>query len=183
MATLPLPVSSLADMETWLHVLWQFRSFCVGNNVPKNLLKFAQSKITTILPTTADANNFLVQVQTSLGYSDISLADLTTNYKTFQDLANHWDALVTPVADYLWYYSDGSLHGAFHDFWNSDCKTAFPAGSGVSPWTVIMTGLSLAFASAPECFTPKLQTQINQAVDKGIGTKIPALVQQIAGLG
>jgi hypothetical protein len=170
------------EIKAWFDHLDDFRESCVGTNAAvMNPLTFANAAITTILPTTAEQNNFIVKAVAATGYNDMALSDLTTTYKTFEALLDHWNPLITPIALYLWSLAVPSLQGgASADFWKALVSTAFPGGSKGAAWTRVMTGLSSAFA--PECFTTAFQTKVNAAVDAA-GTKISDLVPQIAGLG
>jgi hypothetical protein len=176
------PSDALNDIKAWFVHLRAFRSACVGTNaMHMDLLTFANAGITTVLPSAADQNNFIVAAVNATGYNDMALSDLTTTYKTFEALLDHWNPLITPIALYLWSLSVSSLQGgASADFWKALVSTAFPGGSGGAAWTGVKNGL--ASALAPECFTAAFQTKVNTGVDAA-GTKISDLVPQIAGLG
>jgi hypothetical protein len=176
------PTDALDDIKAWFVHLRAFRSACVGTNaMDMNLLTFANAAITSVLPTSAEQNNFIVSAVDATGYNDMALSDLSTTYKTFEALLDHWNPLITPIALYLWSLSIPSLQGgASADFWKALISTAFPGGSKGVAWTGVMNGLASAFA--PECFTGTFQTKVNAAVDAA-GTKISDLVPQIAGLG
>jgi hypothetical protein len=173
---------ALDSIKAWFVHLRAFRLACVGTNaMDMNLLTFANAAITAVLPTSAEQNNFIVSAVNATGYNDMALSDLSTTYKTFEALLNHWNPLITPVALYLWSLSVPSMQGgASADFWKALVSTAFPGKSDGVAWTGVMNGLASAFA--PECFTAGFRTKVNVAFDAA-GTKIGDLVPQIAVLG
>jgi hypothetical protein len=181
---MPSPSSAYAldEIKAWFIHLGAFRAACVGTNaMHMNLLIFASAAITTVLPTTADQNNFIVAAVSATGYDDMALSDVATTYKTFGALLDHWNPLSTAIAHHLWSLSVPPLQGgASADFWKALVSTAFPGGSRGAAWAGVMNGLAATFA--PECFTTPFQTKVNVAFDT-IGTKISDLVPQIAGLG
>jgi hypothetical protein len=178
---MPSPSPDTADLKAWFTHLRAFQSACPGTNVNKiDLLTFANTTITTALPSTADQNTFIVSAVNATGFNSMALSDLTT-YKTFVALLDHWNPLITPVAIYLRSLSIPALQGASSaDFYKALVSTAFPGGSKGAAWTKVMAGLTSSFD--PVCFTSAFQVKINTAVDAA-GTKISDLVPQIAGLG
>lgn len=176
------PTDAFSDIRAWFDHLSAFRSACVGTNVMHmDLLTFANVPITTVLPTTAEQDNFIVAAVDATGYDDMALSDLTTTYRTFQALLNHWNPLVTPVSLYLWSLSVPSLQsGTSADFWRVLVSAAFPGKSNDPVWTGVMNGLASAFA--PECFTLGFRRTVNSMFDIAT-TKISDIAPQIAGLG
>ncbi|HTU43283.1 MAG TPA: hypothetical protein VMF10_16360 [Candidatus Aquilonibacter sp.] len=173
---------ALDEVKEWFAQLGLFRAACVGTNTTgMNVLEFADASIITILPSTADQENFIAAAVSATGYNDMAITDLTTTYKSFEALLDHWNPLITSIALYLWSLAVPSLQGtASADFWKAPVSTAFPSKSTDPPWKGVMDGLASVFP--PECLTAGFQQKINNAFDAN-GTKISDIVPQIATLG
>jgi hypothetical protein len=173
----PPPTQSLDDVREWFTHLRAFRTACVGNNTPANLLAFANETITTILPTTAEQQNFVVKAVEATGYNDMDVSDLAN--RTFLALLDIWNPLITPLAQYLWGVSPlNNLSSG--EFYRSLCSDAFPGGGNGPLWKNANQGLANAFDT--QCFTLGFQTKIAATVSAST-TKISDLVPKIAVLG
>lgn len=171
---------SNSDLLAWFLYLNQFKSSCNNTNVNKlNLLQFANSVITTILPTTTEQNQFLVRLATKYHF-DYSIQDLTT-YSTFKDLLNKKNPLADSIADILQMFAAPPLStGTARDFWNALNSKAFPDGSVGSVWQ--KANAKLVAVMDKDCYTSAQQTQIAVLID-GDGKKISDVGKQIAVLG
>lgn len=172
-------LSAKDALALWFTYLHQLKSACSFNtNVPAmDDLKFANSKITTVLPTTTEQNQFIVAVQSAPGFN-LSPAELT-QYSTFAALLNHYNPLSTYVGIYLRTLAVDPGPSAA-DFWSISPNSAFPGGSSGSKWQAAVA--LLASVIPPACFTAGLQAKVAATFDKAKST-MKDVITQIAVLG
>src|ERR1700683_2513703 len=123
------------NLLRWFSYLHALQSACSMNTSVKTmtLLAFGNSTIVTILPSSNEQNQFVLNVKTSPGF-DLSITDLTT-YATFEALLDHFNPLPTYVGAYLQTVSAGTYpSGSLADFLNATISAAFPGGSSGASW-------------------------------------------------
>ena len=175
-------ISPSQNLAFWFTNLRQFQTATNNTSAIKmTLLTFANSPITPILPSTTEQDTFIVSVGASTGYTDMNNTDLTTTYKSFEALLDHWNPLPTATAIVLQSLAVPALQGtAGADFLSALVSDAFPGGSTGADWT---TALGVLTSSIPAvCFTATLQTAVNKTVDTAT-SKMSDLISQIAVLG
>jgi hypothetical protein len=169
------------NLMRWFSYLHALQSDCSMNTSVKTmtLLVFANSTITTILPSSNEQGQFIVNVAASPGF-DLSIPDLTT-YATFEALLDHFNPLPTYVAAYIQTVSTGSFpNGSLADFLNASISAAFPGGSGGPSWKTAMGLLTSVIPSV--CLSDTLQTAVATTVNDST-KKVSDVVNQIATLG
>jgi hypothetical protein len=169
------------DVELWFSYLRDLQSACSINTSVKSmdLLKFANSKITTILPSANDQNQFIIEVKQSPGF-DLALGDLTT-YSTFEALLDHFNPLPTYLGMLLQTIAAAPYpSGGVADFLNAQISSAFPGGKNGNAWTNAVGLLGSVIPSI--CFSSTLQSAVATSVDDP-AKKVSDLVNQIAVLG
>lgn len=174
-------LSAREALALWFTYLSQLKSACsINTNVPgMDDLTFANSKITAVLPTTTEQNQFIVAVQSSPGF-DLSPAELT-QYPTFAALVNHYNPLATYVGKYLQTLAvDPFPGGSAVDFWNAFANSAYPGGSAGPKWQSAIALLASVIPSA--CFTAGQQAKVAATFDKP-DSKMKDVITQIAVLG
>jgi hypothetical protein len=172
-------------LATCFHYLRGFQTACSFNtNVPAmNLLTFANSKISDILPSAPYQNQFLVAATANTGIL-VSQSDLTAN-TLFLDLLNQYRPLKAYFGNYLMSlaappYPSDTLQ-AFELVLTS---AAFPGGSGGSQWQAVVAGLTSASPNIvpPECLTANLQAKLANVMNVA-GTSMSSVISTIAVLG
>lgn len=169
------------NLLMWFSYLHALQSDCSFNLSVKNmtLLDFANSTITTILPSSNEQNQFIINASTSPGF-DLSVPDLTT-YATFEALLDHFNPLPTYVGAYLQTVSGGNFpNGSLADFLSASLSGAFPGGSTGSGWQTAMGLLTSVIPSV--CLSAALQQAVAATVDDS-SKKVSDAVNQIATLG
>jgi hypothetical protein len=163
---------------SYLHALQSACSFNTSVNT-MDLLEFANQKIVTILPSSNQQAQFILNCKTSPGF-DISPSLLTPDM-TFKALLNHFNPLPTYVGAYLQTVSAGSYpSGSLVDFLAAAISAAFPGGSKGASWTQALGLLTSVIPSI--CLSAKLQAAVATTVDDKT-KKVSDLVNQIATLG
>jgi hypothetical protein len=170
-------------LRQWFNYLQEFQSACSFNtntNVEKmNLLKFANSKISVILPDANTQSAFCTKVAISPGF-DIS-NQVLTGCDTFEALLDKFSWLPTYVGAYLQSLAaDPYPAGSLTDFLNAPALSAFPGGSTGNQWQTAVGRLASVIPSV--CFTPGFQSEVAASLDAN-GTKMNAVTSQIAVLG
>jgi hypothetical protein len=170
------------NLLRWFNSLHAFQSDVSPINTSvksMDLLTFANTTITTVLPSSNEQNQFILNSKTSPGF-DVSISDLT-NYATFEALLDYFDPLPTFVGAYLQTVAAGNYpQGSLADFLNASISAAFPGGSSGSSWKVALGLLTSAIPSV--CFSATLQKAVATTVDDP-SKKVSDLVNQIATLG
>lgn len=164
----------------WFTYLRELQADCINTNASKmDLLTFANTKILTALPTTAEQNAFIVAAKGAPGF-DLSTSQLST-YATFEALLDHFNPLTTYVGVLLQSLAASPFpSGAAADFWKASIATAFPGGSNGAPWQAAMQALASVIPAV--CFTAGFQTKVNSTVDAA-NSKMSDVITQIAVLG
>jgi hypothetical protein len=174
-------VSPSDALAQWFTYLRAFQSACSFNtNVPTmDLLTFANSAITVVLPTANEQNQFIVTVSTSPGF-DLSQADLTSS-ATFEALLDKFNPLVTYVGAYLQTLAAAPFPGgALADFYKATTAAAFPGGSTGALWQTALGCLASVIPGV--CFTSGLQAAVAKTID-GSQETMSDVIKQIAVLG
>jgi hypothetical protein len=169
------------NLLRWFTYLHALQSDCSINTTVKtlDLLTFANSTIVTILPSSNEQSQFIIEVKSSPGF-DLSISDLST-YATFEALLDHFNPLPTYVAAYIQTVAAASYpSGSLADFLSAAITAAFPGGSKGAPWALALSLLTSAIPSV--CLTAKLQAAVATTVND-VTKKVSDVVNQIATLG
>jgi len=173
-------ISPSQGVALWFTYLRDFQAACNSTTAAQmDLLTFADTSVTAILPSAQEQNTFLTNIAVSPGISGIPISALAG--VSFEGLLDNSNPLVTYVAVLLQSLSDPSLQNAASaDYWSALVSAAFPGGSKGAPWTVAMGSLTSVIPAV--CFTATLQAAVNKTVDKAT-SKVSDLIPQIARLG
>jgi hypothetical protein len=170
------------NLMRWFTSLHAFQDDCASFNtsvVTMDLLTFANTTVTAVMPSTNEQGQFLLAAAASPGF-DISSDDLST-FSTFEALLDHFSPLPTFVAAYIQMAAANPFpSGSLSDFLSAPVTSAFPGGSGGSNW---QTALNLLTSVIPSvCFSATLQAAAATTVDD-VTKKVSDAVNQIAKLG
>ena len=170
------------NLAQWFRDLHTIQDACAAINTGAatlDLLKFANTTITSVLPSANEQGQFEVNVKASLGV-DVTAGHIA-KYSSFEALLDHFSSIVGAVSDYLQTLSAAPFpSGGSADFSTAKISSAFPGGSKGQQWTNA-NGL-LASVIPSVCFTSKQQAAVAKTVDSS--TKlVNDLVNQIAVLG
>lgn len=169
------------NIMRWFSYLQALQSDCTMNTSVKTmtLLVFANSTITTILPSPNEQNQFILNARSSPGF-DLSTTDVTS-YATFEALLDHFNPLPTYVGAYVQTVSAGAYpKGSLADFLSAPISAAFPGGSSGTPWKAAMGLLTSVIPAV--CLSATLQAAVATTVDDPT-KKVSDAVNQIATLG
>jgi hypothetical protein len=169
------------NLLRWFTNLHDLQNDCSINTSVKSLdlLIFANTTITSVLPSDNEQQQFIIKVQAEPGF-DLSIADLTT-FSTFEALLDNFSPLPTLVAAFLRTLAAGSFpNGSLVDFLKAQVSGAFPGGSSGPSWTKALSQLASAIPAV--CFSAKLQAAVGKTVDDPTKT-VSDVVNQIATLG
>jgi|SRR5215472_12224027 len=169
------------NLERWFANLLELQNDCSMNTSVKDLdlLTFANTTITSVLPSPNEQQQFIINVKGAPGF-DISMADLTT-FSTFEALLDNFSPLPTLVGAFLRTLAVGSFPtGSLVDFFKAAVSSAFPGGSTGTQWTNASSQLTSVIPVV--CFSGKLQAAAAKTVDDSTKA-VRDLVNQIAELG
>jgi hypothetical protein len=173
------------NLANWFTFLLNLQMGCAKINTSADpqrmtLLTFANSKITTLLPSANEQGQFIINAKASPGI-DIAPNDLSNRFSTFKDLLINFNDFPTLLAICLRQCAAGAFPGGtLKNFLAATVNAAFPGGSAGANWS---TAQQLLVSAIPAvCFTATLQGSAAGTVDGGAKT-VSALRDQIAGLG
>jgi hypothetical protein len=170
------------NLAQWFSDLHTMQDACAAiktGTATLDLLKFANTTITSVLPSANEQGQFELNVKASLGI-DVTAGHIA-KYSTFEALLDHFSSIAGAVSDYLQTLSAAPFPtGGSADFNSAKVSSAFPGGSTGQQWTNA-DGL-LACVIPPVCFSSTLRAAVAKTVDSS--TKLVSdLVNQIAVLG
>ena len=175
--------TEVQNLAGWFADLQKLRIACAKTNTSAkkmDLLTFANSKITTVLPSANEQGQFIIDAKTALSI-DIAPDDLSTNFSTFEALLDNFSPLPTFVAVLLKTLAAGSFpQGSMADFLSAKIGAAFPGGGAGTVWS--NAAKMVASAIPAVCFSSTLQVALAKTVDDG-SQQVSNLVNQVAVLG
>lgn len=173
------------NLANWFKFLTDLQNGCAKINTDAGpakmtLLAFANSKITTLLPSTNEQALFIINAKAAPGI-DIAPNDLSTRFSTFKDLLQNFSDLPTLLAICLREKAAGAFPGGtLKDFLSAQVNAAFPGGSAGANWSAAKQVLITAMGTV--CFSKALQAAADKTVDDANKT-VSAVRDQIAALG
>lgn len=173
------------NLENWFTFLLDLQIACAKINTSADpqkmtLLAFANSKITTLLPSVNEQGQFIINAKASPGI-DIAPNDLSTRFSTFRDLLINFSALPDLLAICLRECAaDPFPSETLKSLLAATVNVAFPGGAAGANWSSARQLLTSAIP--PVCFTETFQTAVAKTVDQGTQT-VSAIRDQIAALG
>jgi hypothetical protein len=151
-----------AQLQQWFQYLQNFQVACeqVDTDVYyETLLVFANDKITGVLSTTNEQNEFILAAQKSTGLT-ITSSDLAAS-ATFEALLETvWNPLSMFVASFVRSCAPapyGSM--SFTDFLQQSLAAVFPGGENNNNWQQVQNGFVSSIPSA--CYSAKQQADVN----------------------
>lgn len=171
------------QLQQWFQYLQDFQVACeqVDTDVYyETLLTFANDKVTQVLSSTDEQNQFILAAQASTQLV-ITPSDLTASSSFEALLETTWNPLSIFVMAFIRSCTTGSFSSmSFTDFVQQKVAAVFPGSRTDPSWLQVLNGLSSSIPAV--CYSSKQQSAVSTLLSTN-GKTIQDLINLVSTLG